>query len=332
MLRRRISDITLSQSSLGLARSTRGNILALGACLAASDVHSLPGPVTTAALPAENVHFDSVGLDSTSDTVNGQVGDRNASGRGTGRAAVLVVLLDDDPVISDTGQLDVGVGDLADGAGGVVHGLDADAVSRVGHGGVGDGDVLDGVIVATADGADRETVAAGAGAAGEFDVLESISLHPRPAGHPGAYLARVDGNAVILVLDGRAADVDASTLTDVEPVGVMTAVVIAVRVVDGNVDQVEVGRLDTNGLHRGILDGQAGDSRVLEAVRVHELGLSLAAVGALAIPPAGTLGVNHGAGVLLDGDVLAAEADQGTAPFFVAEGGGAFEDDLRGLV
>jgi hypothetical protein len=67
-------------------------------------------------------------------------------------------------------------------------------------------------------------------------------------------------------------------------------------------------------------------------VGVHELGLGLAAVGALAVPPAGALAVNHGAGVLLDGDVLAAEADQGAAPLFVAECGGAFEDDLRGLV
>jgi hypothetical protein len=67
-------------------------------------------------------------------------------------------------------------------------------------------------------------------------------------------------------------------------------------------------------------------------VSVHELGLCLAAVGALAIPPAGALAVNHSAGVLLDGDVLAAEADQGAAPLFVAEGGGALEDDLRGLV
>lgn len=176
-------------------------------------------------------------------------------------------------------------------------------------------------------------MAAGAGTAGEFDVLEleSISFNTNlPKEGRGAYLARVDGNAVILVLDGRAADVHPGTLADVEPVGVVPAVVIAIRVVDGDVDQVEVGRLDTDGLHRGVLDGQPGDGRVLKAVRVHELWLGLAAVGALAVPPAGALAVNDSAGVLLDGDVLAAEADQGAAPLFVAEGGGAFEDDLWG--
>ena len=66
-------------------------------------------------------------------------------------------------------------------------------------------------------------------------------------------------------------------------------------------------------------------------MRVHELGLGLAAIGALAVPPAGAFSINHSAGVLLDGDVLAAEADQGAAPLFIAKGGGAFEDDLRGL-
>lgn len=102
-------------------------------------------------------------------------------------------------------------------------------------------------------------MAARAGTTGEFDVLESINFNANLRGKKkkdrGAYLAGVDGNAVILVLDGSAADIHPGTLADVKPVSVVPAVVIPVGVIDGDVDQVEVGRLNTNGLHRCVLDG-----------------------------------------------------------------------------
>lgn len=60
---------------------------------------------------------------------------------------------------------------------------------------------------------------------------------------------------------------------------------------------------------------------------IEELGLGLAAVAALAVPPAGTATVQNSARSI-DGDVGAGDGDEGTGPFFVAEGGGAFEDDL----
>lgn len=101
-------------------------------------------------------------------------------------------------------------------------------------------------------------MAARAGTTGEFDVLESINFNANLRGkkkNMGAYLAGVDGNAVILVLDGSAADIHPGTLADVKPVSVVPAVVIPVGVIDGDVDQVEVGRLNTDGLHRCVLDG-----------------------------------------------------------------------------
>lgn len=106
-------------------------------------------------------------------------------------------------------------------------------------------------------------MAARAGTTGEFDVLESINFNAnlrekkkkKRKEKRGAYLAGVDGNAVILVLDGSAADIHPGTLADVKPVSVVPAVVIPVGVIDGDVDQVEVGRLNTDGLHRCVLDG-----------------------------------------------------------------------------
>ena len=146
-----------------------------------------------------------------------------------------------------------------------------------------------------------------------------------------SYLARVDGNAVVLVLDGSTADVDTSGLADVETVGVVATVVITVGVVDGEVVQVDIGSLDTDGLDGGVLDVDALEGGVLNIVDVHELGLGLATVGALAVPPAGAVTVDDGAGGLGDGDVLTAEADQGTLPFLVAKGGGTLKGDLVSL-
>lgn len=61
---------------------------------------------------------------------------------------------------------------------------------------------------------------------------------------------------------------------------------------------------------------------------IEELGFGLATVGALAVPPARAVTIQDGAGSSFDGDVSAGDGDEGTGPFFVAKGGGAFENDL----
>lgn len=83
----------------------------------------------------------------------------------------VVVLLNEDAVLGDLGEGDVGVGDLVDLAGGVLHGLDADAVGGVGDLGVEELHVVDDVVVAAADTADGETVSAVAVTVLEDDVL-----------------------------------------------------------------------------------------------------------------------------------------------------------------
>jgi hypothetical protein len=63
-------------------------------------------------------------------------------------------------------------------------------------------------------------------------------------------------------------------------------------------------------------------------VGIEELGLGLATIGALSVPPTGTVGVDESAIGSLDGDVGSRDFDERAAPLFVTERSGAFEDDL----
>lgn len=108
-----------------------------------------------------------------------------------------------------------------------------------------------------------------------------------------AYLARVDSQAVVLVLDVGVADGDVGTLANVEGIGVVAALGITVGVVDGDVVEDQVVGLYAESLHGCVLDVQAGDGRVLQLVGVEELGLVLAAVGSLGVPPSGSVTVDE---------------------------------------
>jgi hypothetical protein len=60
-----------------------------------------------------------------------------------------------------------------------------------------------------------------------------------------------------------------------------------------------------------------------------ELGLRLAAVASLAIPPTGAIGVQNSTAGALDGDVVAFDLEERAGPFLVAPSRGALEDDLH---
>ena len=61
---------------------------------------------------------------------------------------------------------------------------------------------------------------------------------------------------------------------------------------------------------------------------VEKLWLSFATVGALAVPPSGSTAIEEGAAGAGYRDAFAGNRDEWSGPFFVAEGCGAFEDDL----
>lgn len=130
------------------------------------------------------------------------------------------------------------VGDVLDRALGVRNSLDANTVVGVNDLRVEDLHGVNDVVVAAANGADGETVATGAVAASEGNVS-----------------AAVNGEAVVLVVDGGAGDGDVLRVTDIESVGVVAALGVTVLVVDGDVvDRKGVGVVDGEDLDRGVLD------------------------------------------------------------------------------
>lgn len=262
--------------TLGLARGpAAGDVRARGALLAAADTDAGPVPVGASALATENVDIGRGRGDGTRHLGDGQVRDGDAAGRGAGRAAVLVVLLDHDAVLGNVAEGDARVRDVGHGTGGAVDRLDAHAVLGVDNLGVGDGHGLDGVVGAATHGANGKAVAARAGAAGERDVG-----------------AGVDGEAVILVLDICARDVDVLGGADIEGVGVV-ALAGAGGVVHGHVEDIQVGRrVDAHELYGSVLDVQVLDGGLLERVGIEHLGLGLAAIAAFAVPPLGTVAVD----------------------------------------
>lgn len=173
---------------------------------------------------------------------------------------------------------------------------------------IGNSDVADGVGAAAADRADRQTVAAVAVAVGEGDML-----------------AGVDGQAVILVIHGGAVDGDIRAGADGEGIHVVAQACTS-GVVDQDVGEVEVIGLDTEGLDWGVVHLQTDDGGLLEGVGGGELGLDITAgIASLALPSAGTVAVDLGAGGLLHGVVGDRHGDHGTGPFV---GGSNVKDDL----
>jgi hypothetical protein len=112
-------NLSLPQCSHGIvhlagATSAAWDVLAAGVGLTTGDVDILPGPVSARAIAAENVDVISIAFHGARDAIHGEVRDGDTIGRGAGRRAVLVVLLNDDAVLRDTRDRDVLVGDISD--------------------------------------------------------------------------------------------------------------------------------------------------------------------------------------------------------------------------
>ena len=144
------------------------------------------------------------------------------------------------------------------------------------------------------------------------------------------YLSGVDGNAVILVVDFGPRDGDIGAFPNVEAIGIGRKVIrIPVGVVHRDVRHGEIGgSINTEDLNRGILDVDTLDGGRGQVMGIEELGLRLAAIAALVVPPATAVAVEIGAIRSRDGDVSPGDGDERSIPFLVAKGGFAFEDDL----
>jgi hypothetical protein len=66
--------------------------------------------------------------------------------------------------------------------------------------------------------------------------------------------ARVNSQAVILILDNSITNSNAVTLANIKGIGIMTPIIITVRVIDRDSVQDQVIRLNAKGLDRRVLD------------------------------------------------------------------------------
>ena len=118
-------SIDLTYASRRNLDSTRrsGRYIRALSFLATSDIDLFPRPLR--AVCAEKVDICSVTRYSPVHIVDRQVSDGHAGGGLPGRAAVLVILLDDDTIIRDARQCDVFVRHARHGPSGSGNGLDA---------------------------------------------------------------------------------------------------------------------------------------------------------------------------------------------------------------
>jgi hypothetical protein len=182
-------------------------------------------------------------------------------------------------------------------------------------------------------------MAARAVTAAESDVLpRELAIIPPTSGillsrsrFGVTYSTRVDRNAVILVVDFGTGNNDIVRRTDIETVRVVSALRISSGVVDGHPRNREtIAAVDAHGLDRSVLDVEIVDSRLAsQAVSSEELGLGLAAVASLAVPPTGTVRVELRTAGTGDGNILALDLEQWTSPLLVAPGSGTLKDNLH---
>jgi len=289
-----------------------GDTRALAGLLATRDGVARPLPVGASTGGTENVGVGTRAGNTDLVVVHGEASDRDTVGGLAGRGTVLVVLLNDNTVLGDAGESVASVLNARDLASSTVDSLDTETVLRVGDLVVGELDVGDGVVITTTDGTDGETVATSAGRTGDSDVG-----------------TRVDGDTVILVVDVGTRNGDAAGGANVESIGVVALVLtVTGRVVNSDTSQGKLlGVVDGEDLNGRILDLDVLDLGVGHLVSVEELGLLLATVGALAVPPSATLTVEDGAGSTNDGELVTGDGDERTSPLLVAEGGGTLESN-----
>jgi hypothetical protein len=110
-----IHDVSCAESRLAAGRLAAGNagdVLAAGAGFATGELDARPSPVRAGTRGAQNVDIGSGARDGPGNLAHLQVGDGNTAGGGASGAAVLVVLLNDNTVLGDAAQGDVGVVDV----------------------------------------------------------------------------------------------------------------------------------------------------------------------------------------------------------------------------
>ena len=133
-----------------------------------------------------------------------------------------------------------------------------------------------------------------------------------------------------MIIHIGSSDHDIAARSDIEAISIMASLGIASRVINGHISNSQAVRAtNADGLNGRVLDVEISDGGVDKIMSIEELGLRLAAIASLAIPPAGTIGVQICTRGAFNSDPRALNLEQWADPFFVAPGGLAFEDDLQ---
>lgn len=172
-------------------------------------------------------------------------------------------------------------------------------ILRVADAAVLDVDGVNGVVGAATNGTDRDTVSTSTSSTSEVNVLQNrYELAPNQAKsqQDTTNLSGINSQAIILVVNSRVGNVNTSARTNIESISVVTTLAITIGIVNSDLVHGEfASTVDAENLNGGVLDLDVLDLGVDHLVSVEELGLLLAAVGSLAIPPACTVTVENSA-------------------------------------
>jgi hypothetical protein len=95
-----------------------------------------------------------------------------------------------------------------------------------------------------------------------------------------------------LIIDVRSGDNNVAAISNVEAIRVKSALGVTSGVVNGHISDSQTARaVDTYRLNGRVLDVEIGDCGIDKAMSIEELGLGLASIAPLTIPPEGTIAV-----------------------------------------
>lgn len=221
----------VKQYCMNLRATGRGVVAAIAAT--ASDAHSIKHKVGAAVISTENVIILTV-THRSCNIYESDIGNGDSVRRFTGRTAIQVVLLHIDTVVANVGQGDVLVANVVDLAGLTRVSLDSTTVLAADHLRIGEGDSVNRVVALAANRADAKTMTTVA--------VHSVDDDICSASHR---------DTVILVVHPGVLQGEVAAFLDIEAVGIVCRrVTIALAV---------------GGIAGGIVEGQAGDSKVLGA-------------------------------------------------------------------
>ena len=133
-------------------------------------------------------------------------------------------------------------------------------------------------------------------------------------GRGHANCSAVNSNTVILVVNIRSTDRNARAIADVKPICVGPKRIASGAINSDSSNCKVSATIDAEDLHRWVEDVDVGDGGRDQIMCLEELGLGLATVGALSIPPVCTVAVKVGSAGLCHGNIGSRNGEERARP------------------